>query len=107
MKTAKEYLEPTRLYRLPEQFGLKMPTDKCDFNAAVKVIEQVIQDCKPKWIPVGENLPVNNNHVFLKVFDLHFGRKIDVGGYDAIYNQWDDQNGNKIEIVTHWCPMPS
>lgn len=63
---------------------------------------------KPKWIPVTERLP-NENEDVLCSRGNHIGALMDVYTYKG-NNKWEDTYGNwnygDIEGITHWMPLP-
>ena len=63
---------------------------------------------KPKWIPVTERLP-NENEDVLCSRGNHIGALMDVYAYKGD-NKWEDTYGywsyGHVEGITHWMPLP-
>ena len=66
-----------------------------------------------EWISVDERLPQKKDYSYIWAGSRHFiavlvysDREISLGMYQSVSNKWVDNNGDVIDFVTHWTPLP-
>lgn len=88
------------------QFGHML--DVVPLEDAKRIAVEYAEQFKPKWISVAEKLPENNTHhaVLINGDRNTSYQLLYTGGYDAIFEEWINPFGDKIEEkVTHWMPI--
>ena len=64
------------------------------------------------WISIDERLPEKKDYKFFWLGERHFiavmvyGVDITLGKYSTVTKKWTDFNGEIIDDVTHWLPIP-
>ena len=65
------------------------------------------------WISVKDRLPQKDDYRYIWAVSRHFiavlvysDREISLGMYLSVSNKWVDNNGDVIDFVTHWMPLP-
>lgn len=65
------------------------------------------------WISVKNRLPEKADYKFIYLAGHSFmcvlvqdGHDITVGSYHDIIKEWRDCEGEKMDFVTHWMPLP-
>jgi len=106
MKTAKEYFEGES--GLAGEFGHTL--EVVPLADAQRIVEQVIQDCKPKWISVNEMLPNKGQKILIhglgdRQLTSIYWPFVDNEDFYC-YNMWSEEL-EPIEDVTHWMELPS
>jgi len=62
-----------------------------------------------EWISVKERLPESKQHVLVYDGDIHITKFIQTTDkrYKVRHGYFDTSDGDYLEIVTHWMPLPA
>lgn len=86
--------------------GKLIPAGGENYCLTCRVWKLRLKEIEPKWIPVSERLPENNNQW---VLCLCVGGAMEVLKFDYTMRNWDSQYPRRCYIesyVTHWMPLP-
>ena len=101
--------------KITDEYECNLDCDCSWMQCADRAIEEAMQEDKQMgdWISVDERLPEKKDYSYIWVGSRHFiavlvysDREISLGMYQSVSNKWVDNNGDVIDFVTHWTPLP-